>query len=230
MTPLGEASASAEAIGEHLLLLVEADPAAAHAAATEIVERSTRTGDRTLEVHARRALGVSLRALQRYDEAKAQLDLALALADDDVRLAGLVRISRAPCWMWLGDERAAADDLATAVAVLRGVDRAVAHFQQASFRQQFESAAATDRELDSAIRVLRRSDSPLHRLYEAHALTNRGLDRVYRGDVPARRGRPPAGSGSCTSGSTYGPPLPTRCTTSPSPPPRPATSSARSPT
>ena len=35
--------------------------------------------------------------------------------------------------------------------------------------------------------------------------------------------------GSCTSGSTYGPPLPTRCTTSPSTPPRPATSSARLP-
>ena len=90
-----------------LLLLAEIDPERARSIAVEAVGRAVASGDRRDEALARRALGVAERTLGRPQRGLEELDRALVAAGDDERIGGLIRISRAACWMGVGDVDAA---------------------------------------------------------------------------------------------------------------------------
>jgi tetratricopeptide (TPR) repeat protein len=167
-----------------LLLLAEIDPERAWSTACEAVDQAARAGDRAAEAVARRALGVAERTLGRPQRGLEQLDRALELAGADDRLGGLIRISRAACFMGVGDVDTALADLELALAALSGVDRAVAQFQRASIAIRLGDDPGAANELDDAIRGLSRGGALM---YEAHARTNRGLIQAYEGHFGSAR-------------------------------------------
>jgi tetratricopeptide (TPR) repeat protein len=169
---------SRDADRQQLLLLAEVDPKRALAAARTALEHALADGDRTAEVHARRALGVAERVAGRPRAGLDVLDHALERAGDDARLGGLVRLSRAACFLGVGDIDGGLDDLQRALAVLDGVDHAIALYQRASVLIRLSDDPDAAHDLDEAIRLLTAGRAGM---YEAHARTNRGLMRTYAG-------------------------------------------------
>jgi len=162
------------------LALVPADPARATASAEAALAHARRTRDVAEEVVAERALGMAAREM--YDAARAvpHLRRAVRLAERHglAERAAEARMGLAVVVEELGRPAAALREVDRALAALHGLPRARARMQRAIILRRLGREQEALAAYGAALASFRRGGD---RLWQARALTNRGVLHAYRG-------------------------------------------------
>jgi tetratricopeptide (TPR) repeat protein len=167
---------------QEALRLATADPVRARALAGEARRAARNAGDPDGESVAERALGLVARELHDAARARRHLRRAIAVADR----AGLA-VRRAEAQMSLafvldeaGRPAEALRELDTALAALSGLEAARARMQQAVILDRLGRSAEALDGYNGSLAVFRRAGD---RLWQARALSNRGIFHAYRGAI-----------------------------------------------
>ncbi|WP_344140574.1 tetratricopeptide repeat protein, partial [Luedemannella flava] len=168
------------AAAEELLDGVMADPWRARGQAEALLVRSRRAGDVTARVVTHRVLGLAARECHEPAVAVGHLRRSVALATRHrlARRAAESRMSLALALDDVGRPAAALREIDRAVAGLTGVGRARATMQRAIILRRTGREEEALRAYDQALAAFRRAGDSL---WQARALTNRGVLRAYRG-------------------------------------------------
>jgi hypothetical protein len=164
------------------LRLVTADPRRARQVATEALRSARRTGERPEESTAHRALGLAARELDDAVVALRHLGRAVRVADaaDLARHAAEARMSLALVLAEAGRPARALREIDAAAPALDGLPAARLQMQRALI---LDRLSRFDEAMDGysvALAAFRRAGD---RLWEARALTNRGVLHTYRGNL-----------------------------------------------
>jgi hypothetical protein len=182
----GGEKSRALAWAEEAHTLVQAHPRRARALAQRALTEAKSGGDVEAEVAARYALGWSQFVLGDALAAKSTLRAGIRLAhgNDDRRGAGLLRRHLAYQLAYGGETRAAQREIAAALALLGGRERARSQVHRVDIHRK---SHATDPDLhrrvlaDAAV-ALRRLRDEQDEIWEARLLANRGLLHLDRGE------------------------------------------------
>lgn len=176
------ATGSLVAAAEELLDGVMADPWRVRGQAERLLVAARRAGDGTARVVAYRVLGLAARECHEPAAAVGHLrrSVALAVRHRLPRRAAECRMSLALALDDLGRPAAAIREIDRAVAGLTGVGRARATMQRAIILRRIGREEEALRAYDQALVAFRRTGDTL---WQARALTNRGVLRAYRGAV-----------------------------------------------
>lgn len=167
---------------QEALLLATADPVRARDLAGRALRAARRASDPDAESVADRALGLVARELHEAPRAQRHLRRAIQVAGRaglDVRRAE-AQMSLALVLDEVGRPADALAELNAALAALTGVEAARAHMQRAIILDRLGRSAEALDGYSSSLAVFRRSGD---RLWQARALTNRGIFHAYRGAV-----------------------------------------------
>jgi tetratricopeptide (TPR) repeat protein len=159
---------------------VFADPGTARSAARPHLDAARRGGDVAAEVVAHRALGLAARELNDAAAAAVHLRRAVRLAERHglAERAAEARMSLALTLDDLGRPAAAVREIDRAVASLRGLPRARARMQRAIILRRLGRDQDALDDYAAALVSLRRGGD---RVWQARALTNRGVLLSFRG-------------------------------------------------
>ena len=167
---------------QHALELVTADPRRARVLASEAYAQARRWGDRAAESTAERALGLAARELHDAGAALRHLRRAVRVAER----AGLAapaaeaRMSLALVLAEAGRPTQALREIDSAAPVLSGLPAARLQMQRALTLDRLSRFEEAMIGYSAAVTALRRAGD---RLWEARALTNRGVLHAYRGSL-----------------------------------------------
>lgn len=181
--------ASALTLAEQAHGLVQADPRRALALAERALAASVAAGDAEAEVASRHALGWAQYVLGDAHSGRATLTIGIRLArrSSNRRGEGLLRRHLA-FWLALdGETRAAQREIAAAISLLPGIDRARSQVQRIEVHRKSNNADAElhRRVSGDAARALRLVRQVGDELWEARLLNARGLLHLDRGELDA---------------------------------------------
>ncbi|MBV1850692.1 CHAT domain-containing protein [Catellatospora sp. NEAU-YM18] len=155
-----------------------ANPERAAALGVRLLARAERGRDRPGMSTSLRILGLAARELQDPALAAIRLRRSIAVARDHPRLAAESRMSLALVLNDLGRPRAALREIDQALLVLEGLPLARARMQHGILLRRLGRDTEALEAYGAALASFRRHDD---RLWQARALTNRGVLQAYRG-------------------------------------------------
>lgn len=192
MSSSGAGGERALAWAEQAHALVQVQPRSALALAERAVAAAAEAGDAEAEVVARQALGWAQKVLgdARTGRSTLRAGIRLAQKHGDRRGLGILRRSLAVSYAHAGEAHAAEREIAAALALLSGLDRArsqvhrIEVYRKASSPDPRQSRAV----FSDAAEALRRLRREHDELWEARLLFNRGALHSDRGEfVQAER-------------------------------------------
>jgi tetratricopeptide (TPR) repeat protein len=171
-----------ETMAAQALRLVTADPRRAVQVATQARDAARREADRGAESTAERALGLAARELGDADRALRHLRSAVRVAGAAglAEYAAEARMSLALVLAEAGRPVPALREIDAAAPALRGLPAARLHMQRALILDRLNRFAEAMQGYTAALAVFRRNRD---RLWQARALTNRGVLHAYRGSL-----------------------------------------------
>ncbi len=171
-----------ESPAERALRLVTADPRRARHAATQTLRAARLARDRATESTAERALGLAARELHDADRALRHLRRAVRVADaaDLPGRAAEARMSLALVLAEAGRPAPALREIDAAAPALDGLPAARLQMQRALILDRLNRFTEAMEGYTTALAAFRRAGDGL---WQARALTNRGVLHAYRGHV-----------------------------------------------
>ncbi|WP_374706974.1 CHAT domain-containing protein [Catellatospora sp. TT07R-123] len=164
--------------------MVMANPERAAALGARLLARAERGRDRAAMATSLRILGLAARELQEPALAAARLRRSIVVARDLPQLAAESRMSLALVLNDLGRPRAALREIDRALLALDGLPLARARMQHGILLRRLGRDGEALEAYGAALAAFRRHDD---RLWQARALTNRGVLQAYRGSLAQAR-------------------------------------------
>ncbi|MDI1463774.1 CHAT domain-containing tetratricopeptide repeat protein [Catellatospora sp. KI3] len=161
-----------------------ANPERAAALGARLLARAERDRDRPGASTSLRILGLAARELQEPALAATRLRRSIAVAREHPQLAAESRMSLALVLNDLGRPRAALREIDQALLVLEGLPLARARMQHGILLRRLGRDTEALEAYGAALAAFRRHDD---RLWQARALTNRGVLQAYRGMLAQAR-------------------------------------------